>query len=128
MGLTPFPPFLTMGEAVGNYLAAVGIRSKLRTKERAAFLVAWREKKQKGLILTPSGALGNAATRLEPDVISTGAFASGGHPDMDELFQKQAVERERGKGETLLHQFSGSCTSGSCMPRSTSRPRPPASP
>jgi peptide/nickel transport system substrate-binding protein len=102
--LTPFPPFFTMGEAVGNYLAAVGIRTKMRTMERAAFLAAWREKKLKGLILTPSGALGNAATRLEPYVVSTGAFAYGGYPDIDELFQQQAVERHRGKREALLHQ------------------------
>jgi peptide/nickel transport system substrate-binding protein len=61
--LTPFPPFSTMGEAVGNYLAAVGIRTKVRTMERAAFLATWREKKLKGLILSPSGALGNAAAR-----------------------------------------------------------------
>jgi peptide/nickel transport system substrate-binding protein len=93
-----------MGEAVGNYLAAVGIRTKMRTMERAAFLAAWREKKLKGLILTPSGALGNAATRLEPYVVSTGAFAYGGYPDIDELFQQQAVERHRGKREALLHQ------------------------
>jgi len=33
--LHPFPPFFTMGEAVGNYLAAVGIRTKMRTMERA---------------------------------------------------------------------------------------------
>ncbi len=103
--LTPFPTFFTMGEAVGNYLGAVGIRTKLRTMERAAFLAAWREKKLKGLILTPSGALGNAATRLEPYVVSTGAFAYGGYPDIDELFQQQAVERDRGKREALLHQI-----------------------
>src|SRR2546426_11192055 len=49
--LTPFPPFFTMGEAVGMYLGAVGIRTQLRTMERAAFLAAWREKKLQGLIL-----------------------------------------------------------------------------
>lgn len=63
--LTLFPPFFTMGEAVGNYLSAVGIRTKMRTMERAAFLTAWREKKLQGLILPPAGALGNAATRIE---------------------------------------------------------------
>src|ERR671925_862161 len=50
--LTPLPPFFTMGEAVGNYLGAVGIRTKMRTMERTAFLSAWREKRVKGLILT----------------------------------------------------------------------------
>jgi peptide/nickel transport system substrate-binding protein len=103
--LTPFPPFFTMGEAVGNYLSAVGIRTKMRTMERAAFMATWREKKLQGLILTPSGALGNAATRLEPYVLSTGTYAYGGYPDIDGLFQQQAVERDRGKRQALLHQI-----------------------
>jgi peptide/nickel transport system substrate-binding protein len=103
--LTPFPPFFTMGEAVGNYLGAVGIRTKMRTIDRAAFLVAWREKKLQGLILTPSGALGNAATRIETYVFSGGTYAYGGHADLDELFQQQAVERDRAKREALLHQM-----------------------
>ena len=103
--LTPFQPFFTMGEAVANYLGAVGIRTTMRTMERAAFMAAWREKKLHGLILTPSGALGNAATRLEPYVLSTGTYAYGGYPDIDGLFQQQAVERDRGKRQALLHQI-----------------------
>jgi peptide/nickel transport system substrate-binding protein len=103
--LTPIPPFFTMGEAVGNYLAAVGIRVKMRSMERAAFLSAWREKKLTGLILTGSGAFGNAATRLEPYGVGTGAYAYGGHADIDELFRQQALERERPKREALLHQL-----------------------
>jgi peptide/nickel transport system substrate-binding protein len=103
--LTPIPPFFTLGEAVVNYLAAAGIRTKLRTMERAAFLSAWREKKLKGLILSGSGAFGNAATRLEPYGISTGAYAYGGHADLDELFRQQAAERDRAKREALLHQL-----------------------
>ena len=43
--LTPFPPFFSMAEGLVNYLQAVGIRTRLRTMERAAFLTAWREKK-----------------------------------------------------------------------------------
>jgi peptide/nickel transport system substrate-binding protein len=103
--LTPLPPFFTMGEAVGNYLGAVGIRTKLRTMERAAFFTAAREKKLQGLILNASGALGNAATRLETYVLSTGAYAYGGYADIDELFRQQSAERDRGKREALLHQI-----------------------
>ena len=36
--LTPIPPYFSVGEAAVNYLGAVGIRMKLRTMERAAFL------------------------------------------------------------------------------------------
>ncbi|HSF30523.1 MAG TPA: ABC transporter substrate-binding protein [Candidatus Tectomicrobia bacterium] len=103
--LTPFPPFSTMGEAVANYLAGVGIRTKVRTMERAAFLATWREKKLKGLILTPSGALGNAAARIDTYVVSTGTYAYGGHADIDDLFRQQAPERDRMKREALLHQI-----------------------
>ena len=45
-----------------NNLHAVGIRVKLRTMERAAFLSAWREKTA-WTLLTSSGAAGNTATR-----------------------------------------------------------------
>jgi peptide/nickel transport system substrate-binding protein len=103
--LTPLPPFFTMGEAVGNFLAGVGIRTKMRTMERAAFFAAVREKKLQGLILNVSGALGNAATRLEAYVLSTGAYAYGGYADIDELFRQQSAERDRGKREALLHQI-----------------------
>jgi peptide/nickel transport system substrate-binding protein len=103
--LTPIPPFFTMGEAVVNYLAAVGIRTNLRTLERAAFLSAWREKKLRGLILTGSGAFGNAATRIDTYGVSTGAYAYGGYPDLDALFRRQAQERDRARREALLHQL-----------------------
>ncbi len=103
--LNPIPPFFTLGEAVGNYLGGVGIRTKMRPMERAAFLSAWREKKLKGLILTGSGAFGNAVTRLETYGISTGTYAYGGHADIDALFGQQAVERDRPKREALLHQI-----------------------
>ena len=103
--LTPLPPFFTMGEAVGNYLAAVGIRTKMRTMERAAFFAAGRDKKLQGLIVNATGALGNAATRIETFVLSTGAYAYGGYPDIDELFRQQAEERDRSKREALLHQI-----------------------
>jgi peptide/nickel transport system substrate-binding protein len=63
--LTPFPPVLRVAEAVGNYLGAVGIRTQLRTLERAAFFTAWREKKLKGLVLADSAILGNAANRID---------------------------------------------------------------
>jgi peptide/nickel transport system substrate-binding protein len=103
--LTPLPPSVTMAEAVGNYLGAIGIRTQVRTMERAAFLSAWREKKLQGLILNASAALGNAATRLETFVLSTAPYAYGGYPDIDELFRHQAVERNRARREVLLHQI-----------------------
>jgi peptide/nickel transport system substrate-binding protein len=49
--------------------------------------------------------LGNAANRIELSLVSTGTYAYGGYPDLDELFRQQAVERDRGKREALLHQI-----------------------
>ena len=101
----PAPPFYTMAEAIGNYLAAIGIRTQMRTMERATFMTAWREKKLKGLLMVATAAAGSAATRIETFVASTGTYAYGGLPDLDALFQQQAVERDRSKRQALLHQM-----------------------
>jgi len=77
----------------------------MRPMERAPFYAAWREKKLRGLIVTGAGASGNAATRIEAFIYSKGAYAYGGYPDIDELFQQQAVERDRAKREALLHRI-----------------------
>jgi peptide/nickel transport system substrate-binding protein len=103
--ITPLPPFTTMGEAVANYLAAVGIRTRVRSMERATFLESWRAKKLGGLIVGVSAALGNTAARLEAFVVSSAPYAYGGYPDIDDLFRKQAQERDRKKREALLHQI-----------------------
>jgi peptide/nickel transport system substrate-binding protein len=103
--LVPLPPFFTVAEAVVNYLNAVGIRVRMRPMERAPFYVAWREKKLRGLFVTGAGASGNAATRVEAFIYSKGAYAYGGYPDIDELYQQQAVERDRAKREALLHRI-----------------------
>jgi peptide/nickel transport system substrate-binding protein len=103
--LTPLPPFTTMGEAVANNLAAVGIRTRVRTMERAAFLDAWRAKKLGGLIVNATAAQGNAASRIEAFVVSSSAYAYGGYPDIDDLFLQQAQERDRKRREALLHQI-----------------------
>ncbi len=103
--LTPLPPFTTMGEAVATYLSAVGIRTRVRGMERAAFMDAWRAKKLGGVIVTVSAAPGSASSRLESFVISGAPYASGGYPDIDDLFRQQAQERDRKKREALLHQI-----------------------
>ncbi|HEY5865560.1 MAG TPA: ABC transporter substrate-binding protein [Candidatus Tectomicrobia bacterium] len=102
---TPSPPFFTAGEAVVNALQAIGIRVRMRTMERAAFLAAWREKKFKGVVLTAVGTAGNAASRVATFMCSQGTLAYGGYPDIDTLCQQQAVERNRTQREALLHRI-----------------------
>lgn len=103
--LTPLPPYTTLAESVGNYLQAIGIRTRVRTMERAAFLTAWREKKLKGLLIPATGAAGNAAARIEPFFTRNGIYAYGSLPEIDDLFQRQAKELDRKKREALLHQI-----------------------
>ncbi len=88
-----------------NELNAVGIRVKLRPIERAAFNAAWREKKLRGLFMAVSGNSGNAASRVAEFIHSKGSYAYGGYPDIDDLFQQQARERDRRKREALLHRI-----------------------
>jgi peptide/nickel transport system substrate-binding protein len=94
-----------MGEAIANSLAAAGIRTRVRTLERAAFLDVWRAKKLQGLIANASAAQGNAAARIEAFVVSGSAYVYGGYPDLDDLFLQQAQERDRKRREALLHQI-----------------------
>jgi peptide/nickel transport system substrate-binding protein len=99
------PGFPTAAEAMVNDLNAVGIRVRLSPMERAAFYADWKAKKFKGLYMTGAGAAGNAASRVETFMYSKGAYASGGYPDLDELYQKQARERDAKKREAMLHQI-----------------------
>jgi peptide/nickel transport system substrate-binding protein len=103
--LVPMPPFFVVAEAVVNDLQAVGIRVKLRPMERAAFYAAWREKKLRGLVLAAAGAAGNAATRVETFIYSKGAYAYGGYPDLDVLYQQQARERDHDTRAALLQRI-----------------------
>jgi peptide/nickel transport system substrate-binding protein len=103
--LTPLPPYTSLGEAVGGYLQAIGIRTQVRTMERATFLSNWREKKVRGLLIGATGAAGNAAARLEPFFTKSGIYAYGTRPEIDDLFQRQANEPDRNKREAILHQI-----------------------
>ncbi len=101
----PFPPYDTMGEAVLANFQAVGIRSRLRTMERAAYFTAWREKKLHGVIKVITAAFGNAATRLEPYVIKGGVYAYGSNPEIDDLYARQARELDPRKREDMVHHI-----------------------
>jgi peptide/nickel transport system substrate-binding protein len=103
--LTPIPPYSAAGEVVVNYLGAVGIRMKLRTMERAAFFSAFQAKKLKGVCFCTIAIYGNASTRLAENVPSSGTYAYGGWPDIDELYQKQLRETDHAKREAMLHQI-----------------------
>ncbi len=103
--ITSGPPYHSLAEGVANYLQAVGVRIKVWPMERAALIAALKEKKLTGLTSGGTGILGNAATRLEPFVLSWGEFARIGYPDIDELYKQQSTERDHQKREAQLHQI-----------------------
>jgi len=98
--------YSNVAEAVANYLKAVGIHTRLRPIERAAFISQWREKKiRDGIMQAGAGGFGNAATRIDNNMTSRGLFTYGTYPEIDDLFAKQAQELDRKKRETLLHEI-----------------------
>jgi len=101
----PFPPYDSMGEAVIGNLQAVGIKSRLRTMERATYFTTWREKKLHGVIKVITAAFGNAATRLEPYATKSGVYAYGSLPEIDDLYARQARELDPKKREAMVHQI-----------------------
>jgi peptide/nickel transport system substrate-binding protein len=86
-------------------LSPESLATSLESVERAAFYAAWQATKLRGLFLTAAGNSGNAATRVEAFIYSKGSYAYGGYPDIDELFQQQARERDPAKREVLLHRI-----------------------
>jgi peptide/nickel transport system substrate-binding protein len=103
--LTCDSSYSNVAESVVNYFNAVGIRTRLKPLERAAWLTQWREKKIHGLMQAGAGAFGNAATRIDNYMTSHGTYVSGTYPEIDALFAKQAGELDRGKREAMLHEI-----------------------
>src|SRR6185503_15723442 len=99
------PPYEGAGEAIAGNLAAVGIRMKIRTMERAAFFSGWREGKLKGVVFGGLGPAGNAASRLQILAVKGAPYAAGTLPEVQDLFERQARELDRKKREELLHQI-----------------------
>jgi len=103
--LTPVPPYFATSEAIIGYLGAIGIKTKLRTMERAAYFAALPTKKLKGLCFCATALYGNASTRISEIVPSSGNFAYGGWPDIDDLYKRQLGETDPEKREAMLHEL-----------------------
>ena len=103
--LHQLPPYFSLGEAIVQYMQAVGIRLKMRPMERGAFFALISSKKAKGLCVCSTALYGNAASRISEIIPSDGAYAYGGYPDIDALYKQQAVETDRKKREAMLHQI-----------------------
>ncbi len=103
--LHQLPPYFSLGEAIVTYLQAVGIRTKMRPMERAAYFSALASKKLKGICVCTSALYGNAASRMSEVIPSDGSYAYGGYPDIDALYKQQARETDKKKREVVLHRI-----------------------
>jgi peptide/nickel transport system substrate-binding protein len=103
--ITPVPPYFATAEAIVGYPGAVGIRTRLRTMERAAFFSALEAKKLTGICVCATASYGNASTRLSAFVPKNGGLAYGAFPDIEALYQQQLTETDRTKREAMLYQI-----------------------
>jgi peptide/nickel transport system substrate-binding protein len=97
--------YASVAEAIGNYLAAVGIRTKVRPLERVAFLGQWKDKKIRSIMQAGAGGHGNADTRIQNYLVRDGLYAWGGYPDIDDLFVQQGRELDPKRRQVILHQI-----------------------
>ena len=97
--------YASVAEAIANYLAAVGIRTKVRPMERVAFLGQWKDKKIRSILQAGAGGQGNAATRIQNYFVRDGLYSWGGYPDIDDLFIQQAREVDPKRRQTLLYEI-----------------------
>jgi len=95
----------TVTEAIVNDLRAAEIRATVRPLERAAFIKEYQDKRLRPIVQSGSATFGNAATRLDAFVASTGPFTYGTYPDIEGLLRELAGEVDRGKRETILHRI-----------------------
>jgi peptide/nickel transport system substrate-binding protein len=103
--LHPWPPYNSMGEAVVGYLGNVGIKTRVRSMERATFYGVLASKKLKGVCLCINAVWGNAASRLSQTVPAEGAFAYGTYSDIEALYRQQSNEPDRRKRAAMLAQI-----------------------
>src|SRR5690349_3621356 len=97
--------YSNVAEALLNNFAEIGIKTRLRPLERAAFFKAYGDKSLKNIIYGGSGAFGNAATRLEAFYVKGGTYVYGSYPDIDEMFQQQGAELDHKKRTAILQKM-----------------------
>jgi peptide/nickel transport system substrate-binding protein len=108
--LTPLPPYGSMGERMITQLREIGIRTKLATMERAAFLAKVGEGPDafKGIVLHASGAPGDAAGRVRSWATCNGSSSRTCVPEIDEKFaqyDRSVNPQERQKLIAEIQQY-----------------------
>ena len=81
------------------------VDSILNTINRIAQSTAFQGKKLHGVCFCTIAIYGNASTRLAENVPSSGTYAYGGWPDVDELYRKQLTETDPEKRGAMLAEI-----------------------
>ena len=107
---TPLPPYMSMGERIITQLREIGIRTKLNTMERAAFLAKLGEGPDafRGIILTASGTPGDAAARIRLYALCKGGNSRICVPEIEEKFaqyERSVSPQERDKLIGEIQQY-----------------------
>jgi peptide/nickel transport system substrate-binding protein len=97
--------YAPVAETIANYFRPVGIRMVLQPIERAGFFKVVQEKRVKNVILIGSGALGNAATRLEAWVAPGGTYVYGSYSDIEELWRELPTAPDQKSRGVLLERI-----------------------
>jgi peptide/nickel transport system substrate-binding protein len=94
--LTPLPPFNSLAERVMGQLAEIGVRTRLNTMERAAFLEAATKGVDglPGLIINISSAPGDAAARIRAFATCNGSSSRTCIPELDAKFAEYEDETD----------------------------------
>lgn len=103
--ITPVPPYYSFAEAVATNLGAVGIRARVQKMERAVYFDRLAKKEMPGICLCANGGFGNAVTRIENNIVSTGVRSVLKDPDIDRLFEAQSKQSDPRKRAELLTQI-----------------------
>jgi peptide/nickel transport system substrate-binding protein len=103
--ITPIPPYYSFAEAVGGYLGAIGIKTRVQKMERAVMFDKRRKKELAGICLCANGGFGNAVTRIDADIVSAGVHSILKDAEIDRLFEEQSRETDRAKREALLKRI-----------------------
>ena len=109
--------YSTVAEAIANYLAAVGIRTKLRPMERAAYLANWKDKKIRGIHQAGAGGHGQRGL-ARPELLHQGRALRLGR-----LSRDRRPRSSSRRGSSIPSVARRSCTSSRSWPTSACMPR-----
>ena len=100
------PPFFARGEAVMNYLGALGIKFRMRPMERAAFFAAWGAEEAEGRVrLRQRRSTATPPRACRRSCRATAPTPTAAIPTSTLLYKQQGVETDRKKREAMLFQI-----------------------